>query len=63
MDVATLVPAYLAVGDKDRAFECLEKGYAEHANPMAGLKLDPMYDPLRSDPRFQDLLRRVRLKN
>ena len=63
MDVATLVPAYVAVGDKDKALECLEKGYAEHANPMTGLKVDPMYDPLRSDPRFQDLLRRVRLNN
>lgn len=63
MDVAALVPAYIAVNNKDKAFDFLEKGYAEHANAMTGLKVDPMYDPLRSDPRFQDLLRRVRLNN
>jgi hypothetical protein len=39
----------------------LEKAYAERESCMAWLKVDPRFDPLRSDPRFQALLRRMRL--
>jgi hypothetical protein len=39
----------------------LETAYAQHSNAMTALKVDPAYDPLRDDPRFRDLLRRVRL--
>ena len=52
---------HLGLGDKDRAFEWLEKSYQERSWYLAGLKLDPMFDRLRFDPRFQDLLRRVGL--
>ena len=45
--------------DKDRAFDWLEKAYDERFNRLAYLKLDALWDPLRSDPRFIDLLRRV----
>ncbi|MGH9796339.1 MAG: winged helix-turn-helix domain-containing tetratricopeptide repeat protein [Candidatus Acidiferrales bacterium] len=44
---------------KDKAFAFLERAYAEHSNVLVGLKVDPMYDPLRSDSRFQALLRRM----
>src|SRR5215469_6030335 len=59
-----LAVAYMIQGDKDRAFYWLEQAY-EHRE-MVGLDggvyflgCDPMFDPLRSDPRFKDLLRRV----
>ncbi len=52
---------YVGLGDKDRAFEWLQKAYAEHSSLLVHVKWDPRFDPLRSDPRFQDLLRRVGL--
>jgi TolB-like protein/DNA-binding winged helix-turn-helix (wHTH) protein/Flp pilus assembly protein TadD len=53
--------AYIGVGDKDEAFVWFEKAYADHSNSLTSLKVNPIYDPLRSDPRFQDLLHRVGL--
>lgn len=51
---------YAGLGNKDRAFEFLEKAYQEKSPDMAYfLKADLRLDPLRSDPRFQDLLRRM----
>jgi len=50
---------YAALGDKNQAMSWLEKGYEERFNP--GVLLRPGFDPLRSDPRFQDLLRRLGL--
>ena len=51
----------IALGDKDNAFASLDKAYEQRANLLAYLKVDPYYDPIRSDPRFNDLLRRVGL--
>jgi TolB-like protein/class 3 adenylate cyclase len=50
---------YVGLNDKDQAFVWLEKAFAEHSSGMTYLKVEPMFDPIRSDPRFQDLLRRV----
>jgi TolB-like protein/DNA-binding winged helix-turn-helix (wHTH) protein/Flp pilus assembly protein TadD len=50
---------YTALGDKDQAITWLEKGYEERFNP--GVLLRPGFDPLRSDPRFQGLVRRIGL--
>jgi TolB-like protein/Flp pilus assembly protein TadD len=50
---------YAALGDKDQAMNWLEKGFDERFNP--GVLLRPGFDPLRSDPRFADLVRRVGL--
>jgi TolB-like protein/DNA-binding winged helix-turn-helix (wHTH) protein len=47
------------LGLKDEAFANLEKCYREHWWAMGQLKTAPKWDPLRSDPRFQDLLRRM----
>jgi tetratricopeptide (TPR) repeat protein len=59
-DAATeFAERYAALGEKDKALDWLEKGYEEHAPGMALTKVDPHYDSLRSDPRFQDLLRRM----
>jgi serine/threonine protein kinase/Tfp pilus assembly protein PilF len=52
---------YLGLGQRDRAFEYFEKGYEERSGWMAYLKVDPRLDPVRSDPRFADLYRRVGL--
>jgi len=50
---------YLSLGDTDQAMDWLEKGYAERFNPSVLLR--PGFDPLRSDSRFQSLLRRIGL--
>jgi TolB-like protein/DNA-binding winged helix-turn-helix (wHTH) protein/Tfp pilus assembly protein PilF len=49
------------VNDKDQLLAWLEMATREHTNVPTGFKVDPLYDPLRGDPRFQDLLRRVGL--
>jgi hypothetical protein len=56
-----LLFAYIGTGRNDQAIALLQKGYAEHSSIVVGLKVNPEFDPLRSDPRFQDLLRRVGL--
>jgi hypothetical protein len=52
---------YTGLGDRDRAIAALEKAYQEHSWLLLLIKTDPYFDPLRSDVRFQDLLKRVRL--
>jgi len=49
----------LALDDRNQAFDWLEKAYEERARALVMLKVEPKVDPLRSDPRFQDLLRRM----
>jgi tetratricopeptide (TPR) repeat protein len=51
--------AYAALGDTDLAFQWLEKAYQERDSKLAWLKVEPGFDSLRSDPRFQNLLRRM----
>jgi hypothetical protein len=58
-----MVEIYAQLGEKDQAFEWLEKLYEEHHFWMPFLKVHAHLDPLRSDPRFNDLLRRIRLQN
>src|SRR5262249_51757143 len=55
-DIATV---YAALGEKDQAFNWLHKAYDERSDWLAYLKVNPVFDNLRSDPRFIDLLRRV----
>jgi DNA-binding winged helix-turn-helix (wHTH) protein/TolB-like protein/Flp pilus assembly protein TadD len=57
----TIADIYGALGEKDQAFAWLDKAYDERDNMVVLLKVDPLYDPLRSDARFADLLRRVGL--
>ena len=52
---------YAGLDEKDRAFAWLEKAYAERDGSLPMLKANPAWDPLRSDPRFADLVRRVGL--
>jgi len=55
----TVALVYVGMGDKDKAFEWLDKAFAEKR--INDLKAFAVWDPLRSDPRFQDLLRRMNL--
>ena len=50
---------YAGLGEKDHAFAWLDKAYADHDKGLCFLMVDPPLDPLRPDPRFQDLLRRM----
>jgi tetratricopeptide (TPR) repeat protein len=50
-----------ALGEVDLAFEWLERAYEERADHLPYLKVDPRLDPLRDDPRFENLLQRMRL--
>jgi tetratricopeptide (TPR) repeat protein len=52
---------YAGLGEKDEAFAWLEKAFAARDKGLTYLKIDPCLDPLRSDSRFQDLVRRVGL--
>jgi TolB-like protein/DNA-binding winged helix-turn-helix (wHTH) protein/Tfp pilus assembly protein PilF len=53
---------YAALDDKDQGFQWLEKSYQDRAfSDIGALKVDPLVDNLRSDPRFTDLLRRLKL--
>jgi hypothetical protein len=60
---AALANVYIGLGDKERAFFWLEKAYEERSNYIAWMKVFPIVDPLRSDPRFASLLQKVGLKN
>jgi TolB-like protein/Tfp pilus assembly protein PilF len=63
----TYIPAtsialvYAGLGDNDHTFEWLEKAYQEHAFQLQWLNIEPRWDGLRSDPRFGEILRRIRL--
>jgi len=59
VDLREVARAYAQLGEKDKAFEWLEKMYGQRYIGMVFLKVHPKWDPLRSDPRFQDLLRRM----
>ncbi|HXO38329.1 MAG TPA: hypothetical protein VN872_06815 [Candidatus Acidoferrum sp.] len=50
---------YAGLGEKDKAFARLDKAYEEHSFSLSNLKVEPRFDPLRSDPRFADLLRSI----
>ncbi len=58
---AALVNVYIGLGDKDQAFAWLEKAYQEKSNYVVFLKVFPILDTIRSDPRFPDLVRRIGL--
>jgi eukaryotic-like serine/threonine-protein kinase len=52
---------YIGLGEYDRAIECLGKSFEEHSHWLIYLRIDPSMDALRSNPRFQDLEKRVGL--
>ena len=50
---------YAALGDRDPAFRWLEEGFAAHNTFLPWLKVDPDFEKLHGDPRFDDLIRRI----
>ncbi len=50
---------YARLGELDNAMKCLEQSYEQHDSLLVLLKAAEVWDPLRSDARFEDLVRRV----
>ena len=63
VDAGALIWAYLGLGDKEQTLAWLEKAYTQHSNSLTTLKVEPSYDLLRNDLRFQDLMRQVGLSD
>ncbi len=61
IDPVAIAQAFAGVGDKDQALAWLDKACAQRSSGLTSLKVDPAYDLLRREPRFEDLLRRVGL--
>ena len=55
----SIAVVYAGLGEKDQTLAWLEKAYEVRANEMVYIKMEPLFDNLRSDQRFQDLLRRI----
>jgi TolB-like protein/Flp pilus assembly protein TadD len=58
---AELATLYIGLGQKEQALSALERAYAAHDLQMQYLGVAPFYDPLRTEPRFQELIRKVGL--
>ena len=56
-----MIWAYAGLNDADEAFARLERTYEQRLDRMVWIKVDPLLAPLRSDPRFQDLIRRMNM--
>ncbi len=56
---ADVAAVYVGLGEKDKAFEWLEKDFRSHASSLAHMRLEIPFDSLRDDPRFVDLLKRI----
>ena len=54
---------YARMGEKEKTLTSLEKAYEEHDSGLVSLAVDPLFDSVRAEPRFRDLLRRLKLSN
>jgi TolB-like protein/DNA-binding winged helix-turn-helix (wHTH) protein len=54
---------WMGLGDKDQAFAWLNRGYEERSEHMLYLGIEPLVDPLRGDPRFEPLLRKIGIRS
>jgi tetratricopeptide (TPR) repeat protein len=61
VDHYNVAVVYAGLGEKDRTFEALERAYAQRSGSLAFLNADPFFKDMSSDPRYQDLLRRIGL--
>jgi tetratricopeptide (TPR) repeat protein len=58
-DPAFIAAMFVSIGERDQAFDWLNIGYEKRSPEMVWLKNEPFLDPIRDDPHFQDLLRRM----
>jgi TolB-like protein/DNA-binding winged helix-turn-helix (wHTH) protein/Flp pilus assembly protein TadD len=63
VDPVLLAIVWISLGDNDQAFHYLSDAYRTHSSFLINLAVDPLYDPLRQDPRFADLVHRVGLSH
>jgi len=61
VDFGAIAAAAIGLGKREEGIKWLQKGYEQHSNSMTRLKVDPAYDSVRDDARFQELLRKVGL--
>ena len=54
-----IAAVHARLGDKDAAFEWLERAFQEHATFLVFVKFHPLFDALHGDPRFDDLVKRI----
>ena len=59
VQATTVSKVYAGLGQKNQAFEWLEKAYEEHERQLVEIKINSAWVSLRSDPRYHDLLRRM----
>src|SRR6266566_2335726 len=59
----SIAESYMRMGEKQKAFEWLEKAYEEHDSGLVSLAVEPMFESLRTDPRFKEILRRMKLSH
>jgi TolB-like protein/Tfp pilus assembly protein PilF len=62
IDETLIVYILIALGERDQAFAWMEKGYQSRAGNLPWMVMEPKFDPVRSDPRFTELARRMGLK-
>jgi len=53
---------YASLGENDKAFERLEKAYEERNEGLVYMKINPSFNPIRTDPRFSELLKKIGLE-
>jgi hypothetical protein len=57
----SIADTYMRLGEREKALDWLERAYEGHDSALVSLTVEPMFDPLRSEPRFREILRRMNL--
>ncbi len=59
----SIAESYMRMDEKQKAFEWLEKAYEEHDSGLVSLAVEPMFETIRPDPRFKEIVRRMKLSH
>ncbi len=62
-DYRGIALVYTALGEKDEALEWLEKSYEKHEESLCSMGIDPKFDPIRDEPRFKEIMKKIGLDN